>query len=117
MYSVEDSARRIGYVIGGLICLVVGARYYMHSLSKNQDAPMQINIETDNVLHEQQTIGISQLVKIGNGLYYDTTTNIVYWWNGSDISKNNSSMPTPYYLSNGQMCKYDSERNCITEIN
>lgn len=62
--------------------------------------------------------GIDALVEIpvGEGLYYDFTTGIVYWWNGSLGIYNHSSTPTPYYSPNGLLYRYIPETNMLEEI-
>ena len=62
-------------------------------------------------------LGVSALKKICNGLWYDTTTGVVYWWNGflSNISEV-STPPTPYYSSNGLIYIYIPETNTMKEV-
>ena len=52
------------------------------------------------------------LEHIGNGLYYDTNTRIVYWWNKT----RNNTIPSPYYAQNGLPYRYNPETNTFEEI-
>jgi hypothetical protein len=55
------------------------------------------------------------MVEIGNYLYYDSTTRIVYWWNGA-IRANYATTPSPYYAPNGLPYLYNPETNTFEEI-
>lgn len=59
--------------------------------------------------------GKSALVEIGDGLYYDSTTRIVYWWNGI-IYGRSATTPSPYYAPNGLPYRYNPETNTFEEI-
>lgn len=71
---------------------------------------------TEPVTHNM--IGVNALVDlpIGEGLYYDYTTGIVYWWGGYMTNNYCSSTPTPYYSPNGLLYRYIPETNTIEEI-
>ena len=73
---------------------------------------------SDNVSQTINTniIGVSALIKIGNGLYYDSATGIVYWWNGRMHYSQADTTPTPYYSSNGFLYEYIPETNTLQEI-
>ena len=60
-------------------------------------------------------IGNISLIKINKYMYYDSSTYIVYWWNG-EFYANQAIAPSPYYSSNGLLCKYDKNTNSIIEI-
>ena len=60
--------------------------------------------------------GKTALVELGNGLYYDINTRIVYWWNGYLISGNYSTTPSPYYAPNGLPFLYDPVAGVFEEI-
>lgn len=60
--------------------------------------------------------GIYSLIHIGNGLYYDNETGIVYWWGGVLGYSQSATVPSAYYSSNGLLCKYDPETGHIEEI-
>ena len=55
------------------------------------------------------------MVYIGDGLYYDSTTRIVYWWNGWFLN-NTATTPSPYYAPNGLPYKYNPETNVFEQI-
>ena len=75
-----------------------------------------INIDPDNENAVMQ-VGIGQLKKINKGyLYYDATTNIVYFWNGKISGAYSSTAPSPYYAPNGLPYKYNPSTNTLEEI-
>lgn len=63
-----------------------------------------------------QAFGKSAMVEIGNYLYYDSTTRIVYWWNGILQSYRSDTVPTPYYAPNGLPYLYNPQTNTFEEI-
>ena len=73
-----------------------------------------VNIENEKSIHST-TFGKSALVYIGNDLYYDSATRIVYWWSGS-LSWDYATSPSPYYAPNGLPYKYNPETNTFEEI-
>ena len=79
-----------------------------------------VNVNVDNTETSKQinnnVLGSSALKKIGNGLWYDTTTGIVYWWNGYMNSANWATVPTAYYSPNGLLYRYIPETNTLEEI-
>lgn len=57
------------------------------------------------------------MIEIGNYLYYDSTTRIVYWWNGIIGTAGDSAIsPSPYYAPNGLPYLYNPETNTFEEI-
>ena len=78
----------------------------------------QIVITVDNTENLHNTVfGNSALIKIGDGLWYDSTTRIVYWWNGMlTYGGQTSTAPSPYYAPNGKPYKYNPEKNVFEEI-
>ena len=74
-----------------------------------------VNVEnTENI--NGNNFGKYALVGIGNGLYYDSTTRIVYWWNGHMSVVDYSISPSPYYAPNGLPYRYNPETNTFEEI-
>ena len=57
----------------------------------------------------------SSLIGSYPGLWYDTSTQIVYIWNGN-ISGYSATTPSPYYSPNGHLYKYNPEANMLEEI-
>ena len=74
-----------------------------------------VNVEnTENI--NGANFGTKSLIGIGNGLYYDSTTRIVYWWNGWLHAVNYATTPSAYYAPNGLPYKYNPETNTFVEI-
>ena len=65
------------------------------SLTGCGDETITINVENNETLNNN-VIGSDALVKIGDGLYYDSTTTIVYFWNGN-LYGQCATTPSPYY--------------------
>ena len=94
-----------------LICLII-----LTFLLVGCSGPQSININVENSSElNNAVIGIESLVKIGDKVWYDSTTRIVYWWNGR-INGNNATVPTPYYAPNGLPYRYNPETNTLEEI-
>lgn len=80
------------------------------------DNSVHVNVEGSGELSNGK-FGTSALVKIGDYLWYDSTTGIVYWWNGfisrySDMA----TVPSPYYAPNGLPYRYNPKTNTFEEI-
>ena len=80
------------------------------------DTVVAVNVENAEQLHNT-TFGRDALIYIGNGLYYDSTTRIVYWWNGYMYASESSTAPSAYYAPNGFPYRYNPETNTFEEIN
>lgn len=76
-----------------------------------------LNIKQESSVSSTGRIGIKNLKAIGGYLYYDATTRIVYWWNGSMNMSNDSTAPSAYYAPNGLPYKYNPTTNTLEEIN
>ena len=77
---------------------------------------ININVENSSDL-SGITIGVDSLIEIGSGVWYDSTTHIVYWWNehlGTGVYS--STTPSPYYAPNGLPYRYNPETNTFEEI-
>lgn len=75
---------------------------------------VQVNVENiDDLVNT--SFGTDALVEIGSYLYYDTSTLIVYWWNGGCLGYA-ATVPTPYYGPNGFPYRYDPKTNTFMEI-
>lgn len=80
------------------------------------DKSVNVNVENDSSI-SGKTFGKSALIEIGDYLWYDTTTRIVYWWNGVlNYNDWSTTTPTPYYAPNGLPYRYDPETNTFEEI-
>ena len=76
---------------------------------------VSVNVENSEELNNL-TFGKNSLIEIGNGLYYDSTTLIVYWWNGCLDYTRSATTPSPYYAPNGLPYRYNPETNTFEEI-
>ena len=76
---------------------------------------VNVNVEKSEELHNT-VLGIDSLISIGDKLYYDSTTRIVYWWNGYLSVEDWATTPTPYYAPNGYPYKYNPETKTFEEI-
>ena len=79
------------------------------------DTVIAVNVENAEEL-DNTIFGRDALVYIGNSLYYDSTTRIVYFWNGN-LAADWSTTPSPYYAPNGLPYRYNPETNTFEEIN
>lgn len=95
-----------------LICLII-LTFLLVGCSGPQ--PININVENSSELNNA-VIGKDSLVEIGDKVWYDSTTRIVYWWNGCIGVNNNATVPTPYYAPNGLPYRYNPETNTLEEI-
>ena len=78
--------------------------------------PVNVNAENKDNLSDNK-FGKSALIEIGDCLYYDSTTRIVYWWNGyMSGTSYYSNTPSPYYAPNGLPYRYNPETNTFEEI-
>ena len=76
---------------------------------------VNVNVENNKEL-AGTTLGKDALISIGDGLWYDSTTRIVYWWNGAMGAANCATTPTAYYAPNGLPYRYNPETNTFEEI-
>jgi hypothetical protein len=76
---------------------------------------VSVNVENKDSL-SNGTFGKAAMVEIGDSLWYDTSTRIVYWWNGSLAGWRADTTPTPYYAPNGLPYRYNPETNTFEEI-
>ena len=89
-----------------LSCSVVGC---------DEETVVNVNVEeTDNLSNNK--FGTSALIEIGDGLYYDSTTGVVYFWNGLLGCYYHATTPSPYYAPNGLPYKYNTETNTFEMI-
>lgn len=81
----------------------------------NQTTTISVNTELTDEL-SNNIFGKTALVMIGDDLWYDSTTRIVYFWNGCLNYGYYSTCPTPYYAPNGLPYRYIPETNTFEEI-
>jgi hypothetical protein len=80
------------------------------------DNSVYVNVENGDEL-ANTAFGKSVMMEIGDGLWYDSTTRIVYWWNGHlEYMYKSSTTPSPYYAPNGLPYRYNPESNMFEEI-
>lgn len=79
------------------------------------DKAINVNVENSSDL-SRTVIGTDALIEIGSDLWYDSTTRIVYWWNGYISNSSHATTPTPYYAPNGLPYRYNPESNAFEEI-
>lgn len=96
-------------LVGLIGCIVT------FSLVGCDETTINVNVENSSEL-SGTTLGIDSLIEIGNDLYYDSTTRIVYWWNGLLGLSNWATTPTAYYAPNGLPYRYNPETNTFEEI-
>lgn len=80
------------------------------------DTIVNVNVENSEGLNNT-VLGRNALVKIAEGIYYDSTTRIVYWWNGHYYYEYGVVDICPYYAPNGLPYRYNPETNTFEEIN
>lgn len=80
----------------------------------DEEKVVVVNVEDSESL-DGQVFGEDAMIKIGSGLCYDSTTRIVYWWNGV-FRQNHATSPSPYYAPNGLPYLYNPETNTFEEI-
>ena len=97
------------------ILILIAALLLFCSLTGCGSESVVVNVENTEDINGT-IFGKDALIKIGNGLYYDVTTRIVYWWNGYFDMSYQSTTPTPYYAPNGLPYKYNPEANTLEEI-
>lgn len=61
--------------------------------------------------------GVENLIMIDDYMYYDSSTLIVYWWNGNWKWTNGATMPTVYYAPNGFPYKWNPQTKELEENN
>ncbi|MGN0656676.1 MAG: hypothetical protein ACI4KR_07770 [Ruminiclostridium sp.] len=81
----------------------------------SNNTPININVDNSSDL-SGATFGRETLIAIRDFLYYDSTTRIVYWWNGRMGGGYSSTTPSPYFAPNGLPYRYNPETNTFEEI-
>lgn len=82
---------------------------------ESRDNSVYVNAEDQEDL-SGNVFGKDALIEIGDFLYYDKTTRIVYWWNDYLSVSQCSTTPSPYYAPNGLPYRYNPETNTFEEI-
>lgn len=76
---------------------------------------ISVNVENKDDL-SGGVFGIKSLIEIGDGLWYDSSTRIVYWWNGYLWYSYSSTTPTAYFAPNGIPYRYNPSTDTFEEI-
>lgn len=99
-----------------LITLLCGLMAFGVTGCGEEDTDTSVNFKVENTDGLSDTsFGISNLIEIKNGLYYDKTTLIVYFWNGRELGRS-ATTPSPYYAPNGLAYRYDPKTHTFMEI-
>lgn len=100
-----------------LLVIIFSCIFIFSFVSCTENTTINVNVENSSELSSTR-IGIYSLIEIGDGLWYDQATRIVYWWNGDCYRQlESSTTPTPYYAPNGFPYRYNPETNTFEEIN
>ena len=97
-----------------LLVGLIGCMLTFSLVGCGESATLNVNVENKEEL-SGTTLGKGNLIEIGNNLYYDSATRIVYFWNGY-MNGHLSISPTAYYSLNGLPYKYNPETNTFEEI-
>lgn len=73
---------------------------------------LNVNVENGDSLNSN-ILGEQSFIEIGSGLYYDSSTRIVYMLNKTYSGWN---VYTPYYAPNGFPYRYNPKTNTFEEI-
>ena len=79
------------------------------------EASLNVNVNNNGVVRGS-VFGKDAMIELGSGLWYDSTTKIIYWWNGNVDSFNHATTPSPYYAPNGLPYRYNPQTNTFEEI-
>ena len=93
-----------------ILCVTVVTLFSFSGCSCSQ--PVQANVSNSENINGT-SFGKDVLTEIGNGLYYDSTTRIVYLM---FYKTGGYGYMSPYYAPNGLPYKYNPETNTFEEI-
>lgn len=99
-----------------LLALILSCVLILSLIGCGEQTTVSVNVENKDDL-SNTGFGKAVMVEIGDGLWYDTTTRIVYWWNGVLGSVSHyATTPTAYYSPNGLPYRYNPETNTFEEV-
>jgi hypothetical protein len=98
-----------------LLILLATILLFSFALTACESKTVIVNVENGENINGT-TFGKDAMIEIGNGLWYDSTTRIVYWWNGYFDECRCDTAPSPYYAPNGLPYRYNPETNTFEEI-
>ena len=97
-----------------VLCVLIACIIALSLAACGDETVVAVDVENrDNLANN--VFGESALIEIGDKLYYDSTTRIVYWWNGY-FNADCSTSPSAYYAPNGLPYRYNPETNTLEEI-
>ena len=110
----EGKRREIGALMKSAGCSVLISCLTLFMLTGlagcSYSNPVNVNVENSEKL-DNQTLGFSNFTEIGDGLYYDSATRIVYIKILTSVG-----YMSPYYAPNGLPYRYNPETNTFEEI-
>lgn len=95
-----------------LLVGLIGCMLTFSLVGCGETTTISVNVENSEEL-SSTTLGKDNLISIGNNLYYDSTTRIVYLKNNTYCGL---CVFTAYYAPNGLPYKYNPETNTFEEI-
>ena len=104
-----------------LLVFVLFAMFALVGCGKDSSEVISVNVGNNENL-SNSTFGRSAMVEIGDGLWYDKSTLIVYWWGGylstpdETFGRSFETSPSPYYAPNGLPYRYNPATNTFEEI-
>ena len=105
--------------IVALICSITALILCLTGCGHKEVVAVNMQTENDGGISQainNKILGESAMIEIGNDLWYDSTTGIVYWWNGQMHYLQADTTSTPYYASNGFLYRYIPETNTLEEV-
>ena len=95
-----------------LLVGLIGCMLAFSLVGCGETTTISVNVENSEEL-SSPTLGKDNLISIGNNLYYDSATRIVYLKNNTD---GGLCVFTAYYAPNGLPYKYNPETSTFEEI-
>ena len=96
-----------------LCIILLGSTIWLLSGCEKSDTVVVAANNAEELYYD--SLGISNLIRIQDGLYYDGATRIVYMWNGWKDGKRYTP-PSPYYAPNGNPYRYNPDKNMFEVI-
>lgn len=93
-------------LVGLIVCM-----FTFSLIGCGETTTLNVNVENKEELSDT-TLGKSNLLEIGNNLYYDSATRIVYM----RFNNSHGSLYSAYYAPNGLPYRYNPETNTFEEI-
>lgn len=115
---MDEGCKKISQVVAMIVGAVFLVVISLTGCAPSEPELVPVNVNATNQTNiTRQVLGEEALIELGSGLYYDSVTGIVYWWNGRfDPTYYGATTPTPYYAPNGLPYRYNPETNTFEEI-